>query len=266
MKWGTNNMSRFSRWSSIIYALLIYSFLYIPIFTLIFYSFNDSKLNAVWKGFTFDWYIKLWSNTNILDAAKVSITVGIVSTIIATMLGTLVAVGMYRYRFRGKGLLDAMLYIPLVMSEIVMGIGLLVLFSMVEMPLGMGTIIIAHVTFCIPFVVVVVNARLNGFDKSVEEAAMDLGANEWHTFRLITLPIIGPAIAAGAMLAFTVSIDDVIVSFFVAGPSSTTLPLQIYSMVRHGVTPEINALSTIMLVITLTLVILAQRIQMKKTS
>lgn len=259
-------MRKFSRWSSIIYGLLIYSFLYIPIFTLIFYSFNDSKLNAVWKGFTLDWYIKLWSNTNILDAAKVSITVGIVSTIVATMLGTFVAVGMYRYRFRGKGILDAMLYVPLVMSEIVMGIGLLVLFSMLEFPLGMGTIIIAHITFCIPFVVVVVNARLDGFDRSVEEAAMDLGANEWHTFRLVTLPIIGPAIAASAMLAFTVSIDDVIVSFFVAGPASTTLPLQIFSMVRQGVTPEINALSTIMLVVTLALVVFAQKIQLKKSN
>lgn len=259
-------MGRFSRLSSIFYAGLIYSFLYIPIFTLIFYSFNDSKLNAVWKGFTFDWYIKLWSNSNILEAAKVSITVGIVSTIVATMLGTFVAVGMYRYHFRGKGILDAMLYVPLVMSEIVMGIGLLVFFSMVDMPLGMGSIIIAHITFCIPFVVVVVNARLAGFDKSVEEAAMDLGANEWHTFRLVTLPIIGPAIAASAMLAFTVSIDDVIVSFFVAGPASTTLPLQIFSMVRSGVTPEINALSTIMLVITLTLVVVAQRIQLKKSN
>lgn len=259
-------MRKFSRWSSIIYGLLIYSILYIPIFTLIFYSFNDSKLNAVWKGFTLDWYIKLWNNTNILDAAKVSITVGIVSTIVATMLGTFVAVGMYRYRFRGKGILDAMLYVPLVMSEIVMGIGLLVLFSMLEFPLGMGTIIIAHITFCIPFVVVVVNARLDGFDRSVEEAAMDLGANEWHTFRLVTLPIIGPAIAASAMLAFTVSIDDVIVSFFVAGPASTTLPLQIFSMVRQGVTPEINALSTIMLVVTLALVVFAQKIQLKKSN
>lgn len=259
-------MKRFSKWSTIIYGLLIYSFLYIPIFTLIFYSFNDSKLNAVWHGFTFDWYVKLWSNSNILDAAKVSITVGIISTIVATMLGTLVAVGMYRYKFRGKGIVDAMLYVPLVMSEIVMGIGLLVVFSMVDIPLGMTTIIIAHITFCIPFVVVVVNARLSGFDRSVEEAAMDLGANEWQSFRLITLPIIGPAIAASAMLAFTVSIDDVIVSFFVAGPSSTTLPLQIFSMVRQGVTPEINALSTIMLVLTLTLVVFAQRIQLKKSN
>lgn len=259
-------MKRFSKWSTIIYSLFIYSFLYIPIFTLIFYSFNDSKLNAVWHGFTFDWYIKLWSNSSILEAAKVSITVGIISTIVATMLGTLVAVGMYRYKFRGKGIVDAMLYVPLVMSEIVMGIGLLVVFSLVDMPLGMTSIIIAHITFCIPFVVVVVNARLSGFDRSVEEAAMDLGANEWQSFRLITLPIIGPAIAASAMLAFTVSIDDVIVSFFVAGPASTTLPLQIFSMVRQGVTPEINALSTIMLVLTLTFVIFAQRIQLKKNS
>lgn len=257
-------MKKFSKWSTIVYAVFIYSFFYIPIITLVIYSFNDSKLNAVWHGFTFDWYIKLWSNHTILEAAKISLTVGVISTIIATMLGTLISVGMYRYKFRGKGLIDAMLYVPLVMSEIVMGIGLLVFFSMVNIPLGISTLVIAHITFCIPFVVVVVNARLSSFDKSVEEAAMDLGANDWQTLRMITLPIIGPAIAASAMLAFTVSIDDVIVSFFVAGPSSTTLPLQIFSMVRQGVTPEINALSTIMLVLTLSLVVVSQTIQLKK--
>ncbi|MBU8879280.1 ABC transporter permease subunit [Bacillus sp. FJAT-29790] len=257
-------MSKLTRWSSIVYASFIYSFLYVPIVILVVYSFNDSKLNAVWKGFTFEWYAKLWTNSSILQATKISLTVGLISTVIATMLGTLVAVGMYRYRFRGKGIIDAMLYVPLVMSEIVMGIALLAFFSMVEIPLGMGTLLIAHITFSIPFVVVVVNARLKGFDQSIEEASRDLGASEWQTFRLITLPILGPAIAASAMLAFTVSIDDVIVSFFVAGPASTTLPLQIFSMVRHGVTPEINALSTLMLAVTLTFVIIAQRLQMRK--
>lgn len=257
-------MGKFTRWSKIIYAAIIYSFLYIPIIVLVIYSFNDSKLNAVWKGFTFDWYAKLWKNTSILEATKISLTVGLLSTIISTMLGTLVAVGMHRYRFRGKGILDAMLYVPLVMSEIVMGIALLAFFTMIEIPLGMGTLLIAHITFSIPFVVVVINARLKGFDPSIEEASKDLGANEWQTFRLITIPILAPAIAASAMLAFTISIDDVIVSFFVAGPASTTLPLQIFSMVKHGVTPEINALSTLMLAVTLTFVIIAQSLQMRK--
>lgn len=257
-------MGKFTRWSKIAYAAFIYSFLYIPIVVLVIYSFNDSKLNAVWKGFTFNWYAKLWTNTSILEATKISLTVGLLSTIISTMLGTLVAVGMHRYRFRGKGILDAMLYVPLVMSEMVMGIALLAFFSMIDIPLGMGTLLVAHITFSIPFVVVVINARLKGFDPSIEEASKDLGANEWQTFRLITLPILAPAIAASAMLAFTISIDDVIVSFFVAGPASTTLPLQIFSMVRHGVTPEINALSTLMLAVTLTFVIFAQSLQMRK--
>ncbi|MFS0864004.1 ABC transporter permease [Fredinandcohnia sp. 179-A 10B2 NHS] len=256
--------SKLAKWSSIIYGALIYSFLYIPILILILFSFNESKLNAVWTGFTFDWYAKLWTNTAVLEAAKITIIVAIVSTIASTILGTLVSVGMYKYHFKGKSALDGMLYIPLVMSEIVMGIALLAFFSMVKMPLGIWTLIISHITFCIPYVVVVVRARLKGFDRSVEEAAMDLGASEWQTFRLITLPIIGPAIVASALLSFTISLDDVIVSFFVAGPGSTTLPLQIFSMVRYGVTPEINALSTLMLVVTLVAVIIGERLLMKK--
>ncbi|MEH7223587.1 ABC transporter permease subunit [Bacillus sp. JJ1566] len=256
--------SRFTKWSSIIYGALIYSFLYLPILILILFSFNKSKLNAVWTGFTFEWYAKLWSNTQVLEAAKITIIVAIVSTIASTILGTLVSVGMYKYYFKGKSLLDGMLYIPLVMSEIVMGIALLAFFSMVKMPLGIWTLIISHITFCIPYVVVVVRARLKGFDRSVEEAAMDLGASEWQTFRLITLPIIGPAIVASALLSFTISLDDVIVSFFVAGPGSTTLPLQIFSMVRYGVTPEINALSTLMLIVTLGAVIAGERLLMRK--
>lgn len=256
--------SKFTKWSSIIYGSLIYSFLYLPILILILFSFNKSKLNAVWTGFTFEWYAKLWSNTQVLEAAKITIIVAIVSTIASTILGTLVSVGMYKYHFKGKSALDGMLYIPLVMSEIVMGIALLAFFSMVKMPLGIWTLIISHITFCIPYVVVVVRARLKGFDRSVEEAAMDLGASEWQTFRLITLPIIGPAIVASALLSFTISLDDVIVSFFVAGPGSTTLPLQIFSMVRYGVTPEINALSTLMLVVTLGAVIVGERLLMRK--
>lgn len=171
---------------------------------------------------------------------------------------------MYRYKFKGKSVVDGMLNVPLVLPEIVMGISLLAFFSMLKLPLGIITLIIAHVTFSIPYVIVVIRARLQGFDKSVEEAAMDLGANEWKTFRLITLPIIQPAIVASALLAFTISIDDVIVSFFVAGPGSTTLPLQIFSMVRFGVTPEINALSTIMLVATLLVVIVSELLQKKQ--
>ncbi len=257
-------MSRvFSKWSSVIYGTLIYSFLYVPILVLIIFSFNQSKLNAVWTGFTFEWYGRLMHNGDVLEAAKNSIIVAIISTIVSTMIGTLAAVGMYRYKFRGKSVLDGLLYIPLVIPEIVMGISLLAMFSMLKIPLGIMTLVLAHVTFCVPYVFVVVRARLEGFDPSIEEAALDLGANEWETFRRITLPIIMPGIVASALLAFTLSIDDVIVSFFVAGPGSTTLPLKIFSMVKFGVTPEINALSTIMLILTLTIVVIAERIRLK---
>lgn len=256
---------RFSKFSSIVYAVLIYSFLYIPIFVLIAFSFNKSKLNAVWTGFTLDWYTKLWSNSNVLEAVEITLIVAFVSTIVSTMLGTLVSVGMYKYHFKGKSVLDGALYIPLVMSEIVLGISLLAFFSMFKFPLGLTTLIIAHITFCLPFVVVIVRARLQGFDRSLEEAAMDLGANEWQTFMKVTLPIIGPAIVAGALLAFTISMDDVIISFFVSGPGSTTLPMQVFSMVKHGVTPEINALSTIMLIATILIAISAEWLRFKKS-
>lgn len=256
--------TKLSRWPAILYGVLVYSFLYVPIFILIAFSFNDSKINAVWKGFTLQWYASLWSNSNVIEATKITLIVAIVSTIISTMIGTLVSVGMYRYHFKGKSALDGALYIPLVMSEVVMGIALLAFFSIAKIPLGIWTLIIAHITFCIPYVVVVVRARLQGFDKSIEEAAMDLGASEWQTFRMITLPIISPAIIASALLAFTMSLDDVIISFFVAGPGSTTLPLQIFSMVRFGVTPEINALSTIMLIVTLVIVLTAEGIRFKQ--
>lgn len=249
---------------SFLYATLIYLFLYLPIAILILYSFNQSKLNAVWTGFTFDWYLKLMQNTDVLEAMKTSLVVALISTITATMIGTLAAVGMYRYQFKGKTALDAMLYLPIVIPEIVMGISLLALFSQFEIPLGYFTLIAAHITFSIPFVVVVVRARMAGFDRSIEEAAMDLGATPWGTFIKVTVPIIAPGILASALLAFTLSIDDVIISFFVAGPSSSTLPLKIFSMVKFGVSPEINALSTLMLVVTLFLVIIAERIRMRK--
>lgn len=245
------------------YGAIIYGFLYLPIFILVIFSFNDSKLNAVWTGFTVKWYGSLWQNGAVLHATQMTLIVAFASTILSIIFGILVSVGMYRYKFKGKSVVDGMLNVPLVLPEIVMGISLLAFFSMIKVPLGIWTLIIAHVTFSIPYVVVVIRARLQGFDKSIEEAAMDLGANEWKTFRLITLPIIQPAIVASALLAFTISMDDVIVSFFVAGPGSTTLPLQIFSMVRFGVTPEINALSTIMLVATLLVVIFSELLKKK---
>ncbi len=249
---------------SILYLVLIYGFLYVPVVLLVMFSFNRSKLNAVWTGFTFEWYGRLLHNGAVLDAAKNSLIVAAVSTVVATMIGTLAAVGMYRYHFRGKTVLDGLLYTVIIIPEIVMGIALLAFFALAGVPLGIFTLIAAHITFCIPFVAVIVRARLAGFDRSLEEAALDLGASEWQTFRHVTLPIIMPGIMAGALLAFTLSIDDVIISFFVAGPAGTTLPLKIYSMVKFGVTPEINALSTMMLLLTLTLVVIAERIRLRK--
>lgn len=254
-----------------IYGFLVYLFLYIPIIVLIIFSFNNSKVNAVWTGFTLKWYKSLAHNAGILEAVKNSLLIAICSTILSVMLGTLAAVGMYRYSFKGKGIIDGMLYIPLVIPEIVMGISLLAFFSIVNIPMGMITLILAHVTFSVSYVVAVVRARLDGFDKSIEEAAMDLGATPAQTFLKITLPIIMPGVIAGGLLAFTLSLDDMIISFFVAGPNSMTLPLKVFSMVKFGVTPEINALSTIIIVFTLAIVSFAlilrkANINMKKVA
>lgn len=236
------------------YSFIIYMFLYIPIIVLIAFSFNNSKVNAVWSGFTFKWYQSLLHNSSILDAMKNSLIIAVISTVISVMLGTLAAIGMYKYEFKGKSIVDGMLYIPLVIPEIVMGISLLAFFSMVKINTGIITLVLAHVTFTVSYVVAVVRARLDGFDKSVEEAAMDLGASPVQTFFKITLPIIMPGVIAGGLLAFTLSLDDMIISFFVSGPNSMTLPLKVFSMVKLGVTPEINALSTIIMLFTLTVV------------
>lgn len=253
----------FGRRISVFYAALVYMFLYLPISILILYSFNKSKLNAVWTGFTFDWYGKLFHNSAILEAMQTSVTVALINTLAATMIGTLAAVGLYRYHFRGKLALEGMVFLPIVIPEIVMGISMLALFAQLHVPLGFFTLVAAHITFSVPFVIVIVRARLAGFDKYIEEAAMDLGATPWQTFVKVTLPVIAPGVIAGALLTFTLSIDDVIISFFVAGPGSETLPLKIFSMVKFGVTPEINALSTLMLVVTLFIVFIAERIQYK---
>lgn len=240
-----------------LYLILIFMFLYIPIMVLIAFSFNQSKLNVVWTGFTFKWYASLLHNASILDAVKNSFIIAIISTIISVIIGTLAAIGMYRYKFRGKKLVDSILYVPLVIPEIVMGISLLAFFSIAKIPLGRVSLIIAHVTFSIAYVVAVVKTRLDGFDRSVEEVAMDLGATPIKTFFNITLPIIMPGVIAGALLAFTLSLDDVIISFFVAGPGSMTLPLKVFSMVKFGVTPEINALSTLLIFLTIIIICFA---------
>lgn len=241
-----------------LYASFIYILLYLPISVLIVYSFNNSKYSIEWKGFTTIWYENLISFDSLLEAAWHSVSVAFVSASIATVLGTLGALALFRYDFSGKKLMQSLVYVLIMSPEIVMGISFLMLFVFISLPLGFTTLLIAHVTFCLPFVIVTVMARLNGFDKNIIEAAKDLGASEFVTFINIILPNIIPAIVAGFLLSLTLSFDDVIISFFVTGPDYEILPLKIYSMVKLGVKPEINALCTIMFVFTLLMVLFTQ--------
>jgi spermidine/putrescine transport system permease protein len=240
------------------YLGLIFLFFYLPIAILIVFSFNDSKYRLTWQGFSWRWYEALFNNEELLQVALNSVTLALISATIATLMGTLAAVVFYRYRFFGKRLLHGLLYVVIMSPDIVMGISLLILFVSLNMPLGFWTLLLAHVTFCLPFVVVTVYGRLAGFDESMVEAARDLGAGEWLTFRKILLPLLMPAVIAGWLLSFTLSMDDVIISFFVTGPEFEILPLKIYSMVRVGVKPEVNALCTLMFGLTLVLVLVAQ--------
>lgn len=241
-----------------LYSSFIYTLLYFPIIVLIIYSFNSSKYSVAWKGFSTIWYENLMSYDSLLEAAWHSISVAFVSAVIATILGTLGALALFRYDFFGKKLMQSLVYVLIMSPEIVMGISLLMLFVFISLPLGFITLLIAHITFCLPFVIVTVMARLNGFDKNIIEAAKDLGASEFITFTNIILPNIIPAIIAGFLLSLTLSFDDVIISFFVTGPDYEILPLKIYSMVKLGVKPEINALCTIMFIFTLLMVLFTQ--------
>ena len=243
------------------YAMVVLAFLYLPLCILAIYSFNVSRLNAVWAGFTVKWYLQLFQNTRVLDALTNTLIVAFVSTFASTLLGTLGAIALHRFKYRFQSAINSLLYLPILIPEIVMGLSLLVLFSQTGMPLGKPTLIIAHITFCLSFVVITVGARLDGMREDLEQVAQDLYATPWQTFRYITLPLIMPGIVAGALIAFTLSIDDFVISFFVAGPNSTTLPLYIYAMVKRGISPEINALSTLMMLVTITLVIVAEILQ-----
>ncbi|HCY87754.1 MAG TPA: spermidine/putrescine ABC transporter permease PotC [Desulfobacteraceae bacterium] len=247
------------------YLTLVYLFLYIPILVLIVYSFNAAKYATVWKGATLKWYAKLFENEMLMDAMVNSITVAVTSSIVATAIGTLGALAFYRYRFTGRKPLYAMVYTTMMSPDIVMGISLVCLFVILGLKLGFITLLLAHVTFCLPFVIVTVYARISGFDPAVIDAAKDLGAGEFQIFRHIILPMTAPAVAAGWLLSFTLSLDDVIVSFFVTGPEFEILPLKIYSMVRLGVKPEVNALCTLMFIFTLLSVIAAHYLVKEKT-
>ncbi|MED4781578.1 ABC transporter permease [Brevibacillus choshinensis] len=245
------------------YSWLMLVFLYLPIAILMLYSFNDSRINAVWSGFTWKWYISLFENRQVIQALTNSLTIGIISSVLATVLGTAASLAIKHYSLRWRTIVNGLVYLPIVIPEIMMGLAMLVLFSQIHMELGKATLIMAHVTFSMPYVMVIISARLAEMGGELEEAAQDLGATPWGTLRHVTLPLIMPGIVAGFLMSFTLSLDDFIISFFVAGPNSTTLPLYIYGLVKRGVSPEVNALSTLLIVCTVLLVIVAELFRRK---
>lgn len=241
-----------------IHSLLVMIFIYVPIAFIIAYSFNSSRLAADWSGFTFDWYISLFQNRQVMQALVNTLIVAVVATVFSTLLGTLAALTIRKAGRKMKTGMGGLLYLPIIIPDIIMGLSLLVLFTQFHIELGKLTIIIAHITFCISYVYVIVTTRLTGMGGQLEEAAQDLGADAWQTFRHVTLPQIMPGIISGALIAFTMSLDDFMVSFFVSGPNSTTLPIYIYGQVKRGISPEINALCTILILVSVTLIFLAQ--------
>jgi spermidine/putrescine transport system permease protein len=252
-------VQRTPRWLLAV-TIAVYLFLHLPILVLMVFSFNDSKFSVDWQGFTLNWYHRLLERPDIMRGLKASMIVGVASTVISAVLGTLIALALARHRFRGRTLFEGFLYVPIVTPEIVVGISLLILFALLQVPLGLTTITIAHVAFSISFVVVVVLARLEGMDGTLEEAAMILGADEITTFWKVTVPQLWPGIISGALLAFTMSFDDFVITSFVSGSGSSTLPIVVYGMVRRNVEPSINAISTIILIVTTALIYFADRL------
>lgn len=247
-----------------LYTIGAFVYIYMPIVILMVFSFNTMKLNIRWQGFTLHWYEVLFKDQQVMQATTNTLIIAVISTICATVIGTLAALAMHRYRFPGYTASETIMYIPIVIPEVVMGISLLVLFVMLNFTLGVPTITISHIAFNIPFVALVVRARLHGYDNAIDEAAMDLGANEMTTFWRVTLPTIMPGVLSGAMLAFTLSLDDYVITYFTAGPGATTLPLRVFSMVRFMVTPEVNALSTIWVLLVFLVLLVGQLAQSRK--
>ncbi len=263
------------------FIVLVYVFLYAPILVLIVYAFNSSRTNIVFEGIVnrgacgpFYWFCELFGNREVLAAARNTLIIAIISTLGATVIGTMAALALQRYRFPAKRFSEASLYIPIIIPELVMGIGILVLFSAVfralnaalglRLGMGLATVIISHIAFSVPFVILVVRARLTGFNRAIEEAARDLGATEWTTFWRVTLPNIAPGVMAGALLAFTLSLDDFVITFFTTGPGATTLPIYVYGLLRRIITPEVNALSTVWILLILLVLLLTQRLQARQ--
>lgn len=249
-----------------IFMFVVYAYLYIPIIILVTNSFNEDRYGLSWKGFSWNWYERLFNNDTLIQAAFHSVTIAFFAATLATIVGGLTAIALYRYRFRGKQAVSGMLFIVMMSPDIVMAVSLLALFMVVGISLGFWSLLLAHVTFCLPYVTVTIFSRLNGFDARMLEAAKDLGASEVTILRKIILPLALPAVVSGWLLSFTISLDDVVVSSFVSGVSYEILPLRIFSLVKTGVTPEVNALATIMIVLSLGLVILSQLVTRDRKS
>ena len=245
-------------------ALLVYAFLYLPLLLVVGYSFNDNRIVTIWKGFTFHWYFDMLGNHDIQRALGNSLRIAVIATIVSVVLATGLAIGLLRMGRHGRIFAWTLIGAPLIIPEIVFAIGTLALFVQVRIPLGINAITLAHIAFCIPFALLPIRARLRGVDVSVYEAAADLGANEWVIFRRITMPLLMPGIVAGALLAFIISLDDFIVSYFLAGPGSTTLPVYIFGMIRNSITPGINALSTMLLAASVLIVTISFLFTRKK--
>ena len=244
-----------------LWSALAFAFLYLPILVLVAYSFNTSRLNILWEGFTWKWYEQLWSHAPLMQALRNSLIVASITTGASIVLGTLGAWVLHRYRFHGSQFLRVLVGIPIMMPEIIMGVSLLVLFTTVALPLGFTTVIIAHITFCFPFVLIAVQARLAGLDPALEEAALDLGATPMRAFWLVIVPALRPAIVAGGLMAFTLSMDEVIVTYFTASPGSATLPLRIFGMAKVGLNPMLNALSAVFIVATVAVVLFSEHLK-----
>lgn len=246
---------------SCLYAGLVYLFLYLPIFMVVGYSFNANDNNLVFKGFTLHWYGAMFRDRSLMSSLLLTLELALVSTVISVVLGTLAAIGMHRYDFKLKKTLDNMLYVPIVIPELVIGIASLATFTTLNITLSFWTLVIAHVTFCVPFVIITLRARIAGFDKSIEEAAMDLGANQFSTLRRVTIPMLMPGIISGALLSITLSLDDVIISYFVTGAGDTTLPIKVYGMARGKISTEVYALFTLMIVVTILVYLLSMALR-----
>jgi spermidine/putrescine transport system permease protein len=270
LKPGQGPLDYGSRWWLKTLFAVIYIVLYVPIFTLIAFSFNTDKRGIVWRGFTLDNYAKAWNNGALIEAMTNSLMIAFIATLISTVIGSMVALMLWRFKFPFKGAYEAFMGLPIVIPEICMGVAMLLFFNVTGMmtgvvampwPLNLANIIIAHVAFCFPFVAIVVRSRLVGFNKQLEEASKDLGASEWQTFRHVLVPFMMPGLVAGGLLAFTLSLDDFVITFFTSGPETVTFPVKVYSLVRRGVSPEINAASTVLIVITVVATVIAMKLQ-----